>query len=109
MQAIIEGNLYEVEPAVKVIIDKLMIENAELKKENARLEEGYQKLLGVIAATDCEECKQKEQKITIPAAIEVIKNFCISSDCENCRWERGDDCMFTDRYPGSWDINYNKY
>lgn len=59
MQAIIEGNLYEVEPAVKVIIDKLMIENAELKKENARLEEGYQKSVGVIAATDCEECKNK--------------------------------------------------
>lgn len=62
MQAIIEGNLYEVEPAVKVIIDKLMIENAELKKENARLEEGYQKSLGVIAATDCVECKDKSVK-----------------------------------------------
>ena len=59
MQAIINGEMYEVEPAVKVIIDKLMIENADLKKENARLEEGYQKSLGVIAATDCEECKNK--------------------------------------------------
>lgn len=37
MQAIIEGNLYEIEPAVKVIIDKLMIENAELKKKNSGL------------------------------------------------------------------------
>jgi hypothetical protein len=36
-----------------------MIENAELKKENARLEEGYQKSVGVIAVTDCEECKNK--------------------------------------------------
>ena len=59
MQAIINGEMYEVEPAVKVIIDKLMIENAELKKENARLEELYQKSVGVIAATDCEECKNK--------------------------------------------------
>jgi hypothetical protein len=32
MQAIINGEMYEVEPAVKVIIDKLMMENAELKK-----------------------------------------------------------------------------
>lgn len=38
MQAIINGEMYEVEPAVKVIIDELMIENAKLKKENARLE-----------------------------------------------------------------------
>jgi ABC-type antimicrobial peptide transport system permease subunit len=59
MQAIINGEMYEVEPAVKVIIDNLMIENARLKKENARLEEGYQKSVGVIAATDCEECKNK--------------------------------------------------
>lgn len=59
MQAIINGEMYEVEPAVKVIIDKLMTENAELKKENARLEEGYQKSVGVIAATDCVKCKDK--------------------------------------------------
>jgi hypothetical protein len=62
MQAIINGEMYEVEPAVKVIIDKLMINNAELKKENARLEEGYQKPVGVIAATDCVECKNKPAK-----------------------------------------------
>lgn len=59
MQAIINGEMYEVEPAVKVIIDNLMIENAELKKENARLEELYQKSVGVIAATDCAECENK--------------------------------------------------
>lgn len=59
MQAIINGEMYEIEPAVKVIIDKLMIENAELKAENARLEELYQKSIGVIAATDCAECKDK--------------------------------------------------
>lgn len=59
MRAIINGEMYEVEPAVKVIIDKLMIENAELKAENARLEEGYQKPVGVIAATDCAACKNK--------------------------------------------------
>lgn len=38
MQAIINGEMYEVEPAVKVIIDNLMIENAELKREYKRLE-----------------------------------------------------------------------
>ena len=62
MQAIINGEMYEVEPAVKVIIDKLMTENAELKRENKRLEEGYQKSIGVIAATDCEECKRYDSK-----------------------------------------------
>lgn len=30
----------------------------ELEAENARLEEGYQKSVGVIAATDCVECKK---------------------------------------------------
>ena len=59
VSVLLNGEMYEVEPAVKVIIDKLMIENAELKKENSRLEEGYQKSVGVIAATDCEECKNK--------------------------------------------------
>ena len=29
----------------------------ELEAENARLEEGYQKSVGVIAATDCVKCK----------------------------------------------------
>lgn len=71
MQAIINGEMYEVEPAVKVIIDKLMIENAELKKENARLEELYQKSVGVIAATDCEECKNKVYR---KAYNDVMKN-----------------------------------
>lgn len=32
MQAIINGEMHEIEPAVKVILDRLMIENAELKK-----------------------------------------------------------------------------
>lgn len=58
MQAIIEGNLYEIEPAVKVILDRLMCENNELKLENKRLEEAFQKATGVIAATDCAECKR---------------------------------------------------
>lgn len=58
MQAIINGEMYEVEPAVKVILDRVMTENAELKRENKRLEEGYQKSIGVIAATDCVECKR---------------------------------------------------
>lgn len=61
MQAIIEGNLYEIEPAVKVILDRVMTENAELKRENKRLEEAFQKATGVIAATDCVECKRGTQ------------------------------------------------
>ena len=40
-------------------IAKKLEEIAELKAENARLEEGYQKSLGVIAATDCVKCKDK--------------------------------------------------
>lgn len=38
-------------------IAKKLEEIAELKAENARLEEGYQKSVGVIAATDCVKCK----------------------------------------------------
>lgn len=38
MQAIINGEMYEVEPAVKVILDRVMTENAELKRENKRFE-----------------------------------------------------------------------
>jgi DNA-directed RNA polymerase subunit RPC12/RpoP len=96
MQAIINGEMYEVEPAVKVIIDKLMIENADLKKENARLEEGYQKAIGVIAATDCAECKDKPVKqghwITDDSKI-YLKHKCSECGhavilkypyCENC-------------------------
>lgn len=74
MQAIINGEMYEVEPAVKVIIDKLMIENAELKKENARLEEGYQKSVGVIA-TD-----------TLPTLAEMrkVSEMCRTTKCKQC-------------------------
>lgn len=39
-------------------IAKKLEEIAELKAENARLEELYQKSVGVIAATDCVECKK---------------------------------------------------
>lgn len=38
-------------------IAKKLEEIAELKAENARLEEDYQKSVGVIAATDCAECQ----------------------------------------------------
>ena len=40
-------------------IAKKLEEIAELKAENARLEESFQKATGVIAATDCVECKDK--------------------------------------------------
>lgn len=49
MQAIINGEMYEVEPAVKVILDRVMTENAELKRENKRLEEAFQKATGEVA------------------------------------------------------------
>ena len=39
---------------------ELVARLSELEEENARLEEGYQKSLGVIAATDCAECKWRE-------------------------------------------------
>ena len=38
---------------------KLVTRLSELEEENARLEEGYQKSIGVIAATDCAECQNK--------------------------------------------------
>ena len=40
-------------------IAKKLEEIAELKAENASLEERYQKSVGVIAATDCAECQNK--------------------------------------------------
>jgi hypothetical protein len=49
MQAIINGEMYEIEPAVKVILDRVMTENAELKRENKRLEEAFQKATGEVA------------------------------------------------------------
>lgn len=50
-EIIINKERHECPPAVAAYIK-------ELKKENARLEELYQKSVGVIAATDCEECKR---------------------------------------------------
>lgn len=75
MQAIINGEMYEVEPAVKVIIDKMKIENTELKKENARLEELYPKSVGVIAATDCAECKNEVDKLLCDYGIKDISTL----------------------------------
>jgi hypothetical protein len=51
-EIIINKERHECPPAVAAYIKELI-------KENARLEEGYQKSVGVIAATDCEECKNK--------------------------------------------------
>ena len=54
-EIIINKEKHECAPAVAAYVK-------ELKKENARLEEGYQKSVGVIAATDCAECKDKPVK-----------------------------------------------
>lgn len=85
---IINGQRYEAEPAVKVIIDKLTIENAELKAENARLEEGYQKSVGVIAATDCVKCKKDAEPVKhghwIDTPLDRYKKF--ESKCSECGW-----------------------
>lgn len=51
-EIIINKEKHECAPAVAAYIK-------ELKAENARLEELYQKSVGAIAATDCEECKNK--------------------------------------------------
>ena len=100
MQAIIEGNLYEIEPAVKVILDRVMTENAELKRENKRLEEGYQKSIGVIAATDCAECKKDAEPVKHGHWIE--KNDRIT--CSNC----GREVMYNSDYlPQTTHFCYN--
>lgn len=83
---LLNGEMYEVEPAVKVIIDNLMIEKAELKKENARLEELYQK-------SDCVECKQDAQLVKHGYWIE--KNDWIA--CSNCNYEILDE-FYTKRF-----------
>ena len=44
-------------------INELLSYVRELEAENARLEEGYQKSLGVIAATDCTECKKDAEPV----------------------------------------------
>lgn len=51
-EIIIKKEQHECPPAVAAYIK-------ELKAENARLEELYQKSVGVIAATNCVECKNK--------------------------------------------------
>lgn len=105
MQAIIEGNLYEIEPAVKVILDRVMTENAELKRENKRLEELYQKSIGVIAATDCAECKEYIDDVN--SAIDCIKHFCQKQrSCVDCPIYAGNEyytCLFRDGIaPAHW-------
>lgn len=99
MQAIIEGTLYEIEPAVKVILDRLMYENAELKRENKRLEEAYQKATGVIAMD------------SLPTAVDFykLKKMCIDNQgCRECAFRREnfegfDRCAF-EGLPMDWNF-----
>lgn len=121
---LLNGEMYEVEPAVKVIIDNLMIENArlernnldlqaefckqgakidELKKENARLKEGYQKSLGVIAATDCVKCKDKEYINDVNYAISCIRGFCKDRKCKTCPISIDGRCSLGGLTPKGWE------
>lgn len=127
---IINGQLYEVEPAIEAYIKDLQAENEEqrreilrltdalkeadeveaflrekerqefvnaarfcetianLKAENARLEEGYQKSLGVIAATDCVECKKDAEPVKHGRWSEDDEGFYHCSVCKELSdWE----------------------
>jgi predicted nuclease with TOPRIM domain len=116
VSVLLNGEMYEVEPAVKAYIDELMIENAELrkennrleghnldlqaefckqgakidelKKENARLEEGYQKSVGVIAAD------------TLPTLAEMrkVSEMCRTTKCKQCGYfdKKEHRCRFDD-------------
>lgn len=88
MQAIINGEMYEVEPAVKVIIDKLMIENAELKKENARLDESFQKATGAVAA----------DALPTFAEMRKVSEMCRTTKCKQCGYfdKKEHHCRFDD-------------
>lgn len=81
MQAMIEGNLYEIEPAVKLILDRVMFENAELKREIKRLEE----------VTNYEACKDSSAK----HKCWIEKNDWIA--CPNCNYEIFDE-FYTKRF-----------
>jgi hypothetical protein len=103
MQAIINGEMYEVEPAVKVILDRVMTENAELKRENKRLEEAFQKATGVIAATDCVKCKNKEHINDVNYAISYIRDFCKDRKCKTCPISIDGRCSLGGLTPKGWE------
>jgi hypothetical protein len=88
MQAIINGEMYEVEPAVKVIVDKLMIENEELKKENARLEESFQRATGAVAA----------DALPTFAEMRKVSEMCRTTKCKQCGYfdKKEHRCRFDD-------------
>ena len=86
-------------------IAKKLEEIAELKAENARLEELYQKSVGVIAATDCVECKHKEYINDVNYAISCIRDFCKNNSCLYCRAfsvEFAGNCKFRGK-PRDWE------
>lgn len=99
---LINGQRYECEPAVEAYIKRLEkdwcernAEIAKLKAENARLEEGYQKSLGVIAAD------------SLPTRVDMyrIKQMCEDTDCENCQYHEGSFCFFSlGVCPMEWDF-----
>ena len=76
-EVIINKTRYECPPAVAAYIK-------ELKTENARFKELYQKLVGVIAATDCVECKDKA--VEHGRWIHITRNEYKCSLCEARIW-----------------------
>lgn len=80
-EIIINKEQHECPPAVAAYIK-------ELKAENARLEELYQKSVGVIAATDCVKCKKDAEPVKHGRWSEDDEGFYHCSVCKELSdWE----------------------
>lgn len=95
-EIIINKEKHECAPAVAAYVK-------ELKKENARLEELYQKSIGVIAATDCVKCKDKEYINDVNYAISCIRGFCKDRKCKTCPISIDGRCSLGGLTPKGWE------
>lgn len=121
-EIIINKEKHECPPAVAAYIK-------ELKAENARPEELYQKSVGVIAATDCAECKrhyegeikvrcwelkEKDKLIDelnaeianindVNYAISYIRGFCRDRKCKTCPISIDGRCSLGGLTPKGWE------
>ena len=116
-EIIINKEKHECPPAVAAYIKQLERNNLnlqeefykqgtkidELKAENARLEEGYQKSVGVIAATDCVKCKDKEYINDVNYAISCIRGFCKDRKCKTCPISIDGRCSLGGLTPKGWE------